>query len=138
MPRGGARPGAGRKPGSGAKKVAPLVRAFAPDGQKAADAPAAWPFGTVAPAPSTAVEALPPVAPAEPLTALQLFQQIYRDDREDMRTRLGAAAQALPFEAARPAAVGKKEAKNEAAKKTASRFAPSAPPKLVAALGKKV
>lgn len=136
MPRGGARIGAGRKPKTATAEAAPkrAAKAFAPEGKKTPDAPSSWPFGTavVDVGPEAQVEK------AEPLTALALFQKVYRDESEDMRTRLGAAAQALPFETARPAPTGKKEARNEAARKTGSRFAPSAPPKLVAAAGRKV
>jgi phage terminase small subunit len=113
---------------------------YAPGGKKAADAPAEWPFGTVDPAPAAAPVAPQPIAaPGETLTALALFQAIYRDETVEMKARLAAAREALPFEAARPAAVGKKDAKNDAAKKAASKFAtPGAPPKLAAVAGKKV
>lgn len=141
MPRGGYRAGAGRKPNPDkpAKKSKKAGGFTDSHGVKSADAPAEWPFGTAPAVP--AAPAAPPAAPAtdDQLTALALFQSIYRDQAQDMKARIAAAAQALPFEAARPAPLGKKEAKDEAAKKTASKFAaPGAPPKLAAVAGRKV
>lgn len=53
---------------------------------------------------------------------------LMNDAGEDPKLRLEAAKALMPFVHARVAEQGKKEAKNEAAKKVANRFAPSAPP----------
>lgn len=135
MPRGGYRAGAGRKPNPDkpAKKSKKAGGFTDAHGVKSTDAPPEWPFGT---APTASVTpAAPPAAPAtdDQLTALALFQSIYRDRAQDIKARIAAAAQALPFEAARPAPMGKKGAKNEAAKQagaSGNRFAAAAPPKL--------
>lgn len=143
MPSGGSRIGAGRpkkvvdpsvpkpkrvrKPRAVPKKVAKkVVRgavARAPEGKKLPGTPQSWPFGTAPKASET------PAKAAEPLSALQLFQQIYRDESVEMRSRLQAAAQALPFEMGKPAPVGKKEAKADAAQKVGgNRFAAQSAP----------
>jgi phage terminase small subunit len=54
------------------------------------------------------------------------------------KLRVDAAKALMPFEFAKKGEAGKKEQAQENAKKVASRFAPAAPPKLVAAGGKKV
>lgn len=54
------------------------------------------------------------------------------------KLRIDAAKALMPFEFAKKGEGGKKEQQADAAKKVASRFAPSAPPKLAAANGKKV
>lgn len=56
----------------------------------------------------------------------------------DPRQRIDAAKALMPFEHQKLGEGGKKDQKQEAAKKVSSRFARSAPPKLVAAGGKKV
>lgn len=145
MPRGGARPGAGRKPKArpvDAGLSAPEKPSFTANGVQTESAPANWPFGTKPPA----EPAVPPDEPAaeivpvleEGLTALDYFQRIYRNQAVDAKVRFQAAIQALPYEVAKPGVTGKKAAKDEAAKKAHSRFAPSAPPKLAAVAGRKV
>lgn len=148
MPRGGARPGAGRKPKLMPSAALPetVVSAFVDGaGEKTSAAPADWPFGTK----PHGAESSPPRLPAPPetpaalvleegLSALDYFQRIYRDRSMDDKTRFMAAVQALPFEIAKPGVTGKKAAKDDAAKKAVSRFAPSAPPKLAAVAGRKV
>lgn len=54
------------------------------------------------------------------------------------RQRIEAAKTLMPFMHKKLGEGGKKEQQGEAARKVASRFAPAAPPKLVAAGGKKV
>lgn len=63
---------------------------------------------------------------------------LMNDVAEDVRLRLDAAKALMPFTHQKKGEGGKKEQRNEDAKKVASRFAPSAPPKLVAAGGKTV
>lgn len=53
---------------------------------------------------------------------------LMNDTNEEPKLRLEAAKALMPFVHARVADQGKKAAKNEAAKKAANRFAPSAPP----------
>lgn len=53
---------------------------------------------------------------------------LMNDANEEPKLRLEAAKALMPFVHARVAEQGKKEAKNEAARKVANRFAPSAPP----------
>lgn len=67
------------------------------------------------------------------------FLMAFMNDLEmDPRERKDAAKALMPYRHQKLGEGGKKDAKQEAAKKVASRFAPSAPPKLVAAGGKKV
>jgi len=66
------------------------------------------------------------------------LKALMNDAGEDMKLRMDAAKTLMPFVHQRKGEGGKKEAKQEAAEKAASRFAPSAPPKLVAAGGKRV
>nr|WP_297526969.1 hypothetical protein [uncultured Roseateles sp.] len=136
MPRGGARPGAGRKP-----KPKPKVAGFTDgSGQKTPDAPDGWPFGTEPP------PAPPPPPPAEPrphkdlseLTPLDFLLEVMRDDMEDKRLRIQAAQLAAPYVHTKKGDVGKKEQQKEAAGKVAGRFSAGAPPRLAAAGGKKL
>ncbi|MGQ3051090.1 MAG: hypothetical protein ACT6S0_04840 [Roseateles sp.] len=135
MPRGGARPGAGRKPkapGAAAKKAAPKKAAgYSPDGKKSADAPASWPFGT----------AEQPQQPAEDLselTPLAYLLTVVRNPLAEEKTRIQAASIAAPYCHAKKGEAGKKEAAAEVARKGSPRFAQAAPPRLAAAGGKKV
>jgi phage terminase small subunit len=106
---------------------------------------AGWPFGTKPPEPPAAPPAEPDPDSDDGLTdeqraglaPLDYLLAVMRSPRASKSARLQAAIQAAPYMHAKPAPQGKKEAKNEAAKKVA-RFAPAAPPKLVAAGGKKV
>lgn len=147
MPRGGARPGAGRKPNpdsvrskaKAAREAKSLAVQMTTDGIKKPEAPESWPFG-VQPAPMSQ-EPKPPEPKLDlekDLDALTYLQRIYRDPTEDPKARFQAAIQAVPYEVAKPGVTGKKAAKDEAAKKAHSRFAPSSPPKLAAVAGKKV
>jgi hypothetical protein len=141
MPRGGARPGAGRKPK--AKPVDAAIGAskkpaFTAGGVQTAAAPKDWPFGTKPPADPAPEQPKPAPQLENELDALTYLQRIYRDPTEDPKARFQAAIQAVPYEVAKPGVTGKKAAKDEAAKKAHSRFAPSAPPKLAAVAGRKV
>ena len=131
MPRGGSRPGAGRPKkqsviATESSKQSKSVPQVDPDGFK--DDPS-WPFGKQA-----------PDAPADlsELTPLDFLLDVMRDQTEEKGRRMQAAQLAAPYCHAKMGEGGKKEAKQEAAKKVASKFTPSAPPKLVAAGGKKV
>lgn len=138
MPRGGARPGAGRprknpEPAAKApakprakKEAAPVVDA---EGFKTDAAPPNWPFGK---------EPEQPPEDLTELTPLDYLLEVMRDSTNDVRTRVQAAQLAAPYVHAKKGEVGKKEQRQEAAQKVGGRFAPSAPPKLVAAGGKKV
>jgi phage terminase small subunit len=143
MPRGGARPGAGRPrknpapEGAVAAKKKPAAKkkaAFAgvaPKGAKPASADA-WPFGTAPPAE-------PPKADPDQ-TPLDYLLEVMRDPGMDDRLRMEAAKTAAPYVHGKVAEVGKKAARADAAKTTAAvgRFRAGAAPKLVAAGGKKV
>jgi phage terminase small subunit len=63
---------------------------------------------------------------------------VMNDVETDMKVRTDAAKALMPFVHQKLGEGGKKEQKDEAAKKVASRFASASPPKLVAAGGKKV
>lgn len=143
MPRGGARPGAGRKPKERAPgEVAPAkkrrtaaapVAGYAPAGEKLPGTPASWPFGTEAPAaPATA----PAAADTSNLTPLDYFLTLMRDQSQDEKLRFQAAAQALPYMHPKKGESGKKEEKQGAAEKVASKFgARPAPLKVVGGRG---
>ncbi|MCC2632172.1 MAG: hypothetical protein K0S48_58 [Ramlibacter sp.] len=162
MPRGGSRPGAGRKVDPTSKRQQKLatkkVKAPAapkkaagrgytlPSGEKSPDAPEGWPFGTKPPE----KPAEPPPAPAVDsddgltdeqragLTPLEYLLAVMRSPSASKSARMTAAVQAAPYMHAKPASVGKKEAKEQAAKKAGGRFTPKTPPRLVAAGGKKL
>lgn len=135
MPRGGARPGAGRK-----RKTAPAPPAAAPvvDGQgfKTDAAPTNWPFGKE-----------PPEAPAPPedlsgLMPLEFLLGVMRNPDEDKARRMQAATLAAPYCHPRKGESTKKaEAEEKAKAAGAGRFAtrkgPSGP-QLAATGGKRV
>ncbi|WP_343625379.1 hypothetical protein [Roseateles puraquae] len=140
MPRGGARPGAGRKPKERApgeaapakkpRKAAAPAAGFAPAGEKLPGSPESWPFGTEAPA--------APPAPEDTadLTPLDYFLRLMRDPLKDERVRFQAAAQALPYMHPKKGEAGKKAEKQETAEKVASKFgARPAPLKIVGGRG---
>ncbi|GAB5100508.1 terminase small subunit [Caballeronia sp. HLA56] len=60
------------------------------------------------------------------------------DQETEKKLRVDAAKALMPFVHHKLGEGGKKEQRDEAAKKVASKFAPAPPPKLVAAGGKKV
>lgn len=70
-----------------------------------------------------------------PLPALEL---VALGHLEVSALQMKALLALLPYTNAKKGEGGKKDERNEAAKRVASRFAPAAPPKLVAAGGKKV
>jgi phage terminase small subunit len=120
----------------------------APKAEKATPA-ANWPLG-VFPNEPKAPEAPGPEPEIDPdeddgltdeqragLSPLDYLLAIMRSSKASKSARMQAAIQAAPYIHGKIAPQGKKEAKNEAAKK-AGRFAPSAPPRLVAAGGKKL
>jgi hypothetical protein len=79
MPRGGKRPGAGRKPGAKSKNT--VAREIAREAAKAA---------------------AKAVLPDFQGNALTLFQQVYRDPTNDLKVRIDAAAKAIACELPRP------------------------------------
>ena len=122
---GGARAGAGR-PRKVAAPVLPVVEAVAP---KVA------PKTTTAPAivPSTL---LPPLTVAEAEACrndpLEFLRAVWAGRQDASPTQIRAAAAALPFLHKKLGEGGKKDQTQRAAEKVASRFAPVAPPRLIA------
>lgn len=143
MPRGGARPGAGRKPkkaveeGVTPAKIKAKPSAFTDaNGVKVPHAPKDWPFGTEPPVQTTSPAQQDPFIPRTPeelskLMPLDYLLEVMRDEFEERGRRMQAATIAAPYCHAKKGESGKKEQKDEAAKKVASRFSPAAPPKLV-------
>jgi phage terminase small subunit len=142
MPRGGARPGAGRKPKPRAPDEAPAKlrvrapKAFAPKGEKAPDAPSGWPFGTGGQAADSASSPgqAPEVPAADPtLMPLDYLLQVVRNPLADDKLRIQCAAIAAPFcHAKKGEAAGKKIERQGAADAAAGgKFKPATPPKLV-------
>lgn len=140
MPRGGARPGAGRKPKERApgeaapakkpRKAAAPAAGYAPAGEKLPGTPESWPFGTEAQAP--AAPPAPQVDTSE-LTPLDYFLGLMRDPLADEKLRFQAAAQALPYMHPKKGEAGKKAEKQDEANKVASKFgARPAPLKAIA------
>lgn len=125
MPRGGARPGAGRKPTKPKEVKAPKVdmAGFKTD--------PSWPFGQQLPEP-------PPKQDLSGLTPLDYLLSVMRDELEEKPRRMQAASLAAPFVHAKKGESGKKEDRAAAAKQVAGRFTPGAPPRLAAQGGKKV
>lgn len=128
MARGGARPGAGRKPKSQAAELLPV--AVAAMAVKA----------TNAQKPPVASEVPPEVRETSDLSPLDFLLSIVRDRGADEKLRIQAASIAAPYVHARKAeATGKKADAADRAKAAAGgKFAAAAPPKLVAAGGRKV
>lgn len=83
-------------------------------------------------------ESLLSEAGSQKADALEFLRSVMMDVSLDIRQRVDAAKALAPFEHAKKGEGGKKEQKQEAAEKVAKRFQASAPPKLVAAGGKKV
>lgn len=69
---------------------------------------------------------------------LDFLQAVWSGQIEATATQVRAASAALPFIHQRMGEGGKKEQKTEEAKKVAGRFSAAAPPRLVAAGGKKL
>jgi len=68
----------------------------------------------------------------------KFLRAVMNDSGTDAKLRVDAAKALMPYIHAKKGEVGKKEQSNEAAKRVAGRFATAAPPKLVAAGGKKI
>lgn len=68
----------------------------------------------------------------------KFLRAVMNDSGTDAKLRVDAAKALMPFVHAKKGETGKKEQKDEAAKKVAGRFAQAAPPRLAAAGGKKV
>lgn len=100
MPRGGYRPGAGRPRKH--PKPAPEVKREAPEPQ-------------TAPAPTE-------------YKPLEYMLKVMNDSNENAEMRARMAVAAAPYVHPKAGEQGKKEQKNEAAKRVASRFGASAPP----------
>ncbi|MCG2586505.1 terminase small subunit [Massilia sp. TS11] len=117
---GGARPGAGRKPkAKGDVKQEPKV------------APSS--------APPENAEDMPVVMDGAERDPLDFLLAIQNDPKVDLRLRLRASVAAAQYKHTKRADGGKKDEQADGAKRAATgRFAPKAPPKLVAAGGKKV
>lgn len=131
MPRGGARPGAGRPKKQTAAPAMPAAKKQAlpkldAEGYKTDPN---WPFGKQEP------EAPPDLSGLMPLDFLL---EVMRNPEEDKGRRMQAATLAAPYCHPKKGESGKKEEKAAAAKRVASRFTPAAPPRLAAANGKKV
>ena len=135
MPRGGARPGAGRKatnPKTLAKKAASKGFTTAA-GKKAKDAPGSWPFGKQD-APESVPGAPPSEPPAAPVvlgkqTPLEFLLMVMNNSEESKSARMQAAAIAAPYVHAKPMPAGKKDSKADAAKAASKgKFAGGAPP----------
>ena len=136
MPRGGARPGAGR-PKKQPEEVKPSKKAALKTAPPQVDSNGykgdpKWPFG----------KQLPPKPEPPPdlsdLMPLDYLLEVMRDHTEERGRRMQAATLAAPYCHPKKGEAGKKEEKTAAAKKIASRFAPAAPPKLVASGGKNI
>lgn len=137
MPRGGARPGAGRpkkQPAEVPKAKKPAAPKLDPahkdaDGFKTNPD---WPFGQERPPKKETPEDLSNLMP------LDFLLSVMRDLDEDKNRRMQAATLAAPYCHPKKGEGGKKESKLENAKKVASRFTAQAPPRLAASGGKKV
>lgn len=149
MARGGKREGAGRKPDPNSRRQRALAKRATkevgeqpidrgltlPSGEKSPDAPENWPFGkqpAQAPVPQREPE------PAKRQTAREFLSDQVNDLELDVKLRLDAAKKLIEYEEAKPAPMGKKEAKVEQAKKVAGKFASAEPPRLAAAHGKRL
>lgn len=131
MPRGGSRPGAGRKPNLKAA-VKPAAAELPKTDAEGYKSDPAWPFG----------QERPPEPPAAPdlssLTPLDYLLSVMRDTGVEEKTRIQAAQLAAPYVHVKKGDVGKKEQKQGAAEKAAGKYATAAPPRLAATGGKRV
>lgn len=150
MPRGGYRPGAGRKPSAAtlakrAEKAAAQAARLAAGltdetGQKKAEAPASWPFGTKEPA-AEVDQAERSDTPVETKTVfatpIEYWQYVLANPDATKSEKQSAAFSLAPYVHPKPAPLGKKAEKEEAAAKRAGegRFARPSPPKLVVSNG---
>lgn len=147
MPRGGSRPGAGRKPKAAtadkqaapkaapAKREPPKVQPAYVDanGARTSDAPENWPFGTVPP------PAPPPKPDLSELMPLDYLLEVMRDTEEERGRRMQAATLAAPYCHPKKGEASKKdEAAAKARAAGSGKFSRREPPKLVAAGGQKI
>jgi len=97
--------------------------------------------------PATTGAKLPSAAPGPPDDAVEIphtvdpvefLTNVMNEPAADLRLRIDAAKAMLPFKHQKLGEGGKKDQKQEAAQKAASRFGRATPPKLVANGGKKV
>lgn len=157
MPRGGSRPGAGRKPDPNSKrqkaltakaaaKKAPAVkkpgRSMSELKEQGAPEAAKWPFGTKPPEtpkePEQPADKLPAGSPEQ--TPLEFLLGVMRNPEASVSARLTAAIQAAPYVHPKLSPKAKKEGgpvAEEPAAKT-DKYAVRQPPRLAAAGGKKV
>jgi|DEB0MinimDraft_10_1074344.scaffolds.fasta_scaffold208273_1 phage terminase small subunit len=63
--------------------------------------------------------------------SIYFFRQLMKNNDVDLRIRMDAARQLLPYQARRLGETGKKEEREKKAKQAASKFATPQPPKLV-------
>lgn len=68
----------------------------------------------------------------------EFLKAVMNDPLEDPKLRVDAAKSLMPYVHQRQGEGGKKEAQQKKAEKVASRFSPSAPPRLVASGGKAI
>ncbi len=111
-----------------ANRPAPIVGYTLPSGEKSPDAPAGWPFGTVPQPGAAQTPAAPEQEQPKRMTAREYLANLVNDTAADEKMRLDAAKKLIEFEEAKPAPIGKKEAKTAAAGKVAGRFAAAAAP----------
>ena len=122
---GGARPGAGRPRKVAAPVLSPVAAVLPKVPSKTTTAPAIIP--------STL---LPPLSVAEAEACrndpLEFLRAVWAGRQDASPTQIRAAAAALPFLHKKLGEGGKKDQTQKAAEKVASRFAPVAPPRLIA------
>ena len=136
---GGARPGAGRKKKQPVLLTSAATPAAAP---KPVKAPAKPKKAAKAPVPSPSPA---PAAPPDVLAGMgeegfdprPALEQVAMGLLEPSPAQMKALVALMPYVHTKRGEGGKKEQKQEAAQKVASRFAPAAPPRLVAVGGKK-
>lgn len=126
MPRGGARPGAGRKASNPKTLAKQKAKGFTlENGEKSPDAPQDWPFGTVA-----ASEAPPePEEKKSFASPLEYWQHVLADPSASHSAKHAAAYSMAPYVHAKAAPAAKKEEAASRSKQAATgKFAPAAAP----------
>jgi phage terminase small subunit len=114
----------------------PDVKAYLEKHRAAASERAAAPARSASTSPRSDDDPIDIPATADPI---EFLTTIMNEPAADLRYRIDAAKAMLPFKHQRLGEGGKKDQKQDAAKKVgAGKFAAAAPPKLVAAGGKKV
>lgn len=79
-----------------------------------------------------------PSVPSDDADPLSFLRKVWMGQLDASPAQVRAASAALPFVHGRIGEGGKKDQRNEEAKKVASRFAVGVPPRLAAAGGKKI